>query len=151
MTRHGSTDSGAGDTSSGTLADSHQSFSTLPVLVPPENVKPWDARTLKFTSTPSKTRVSSPTSFVDLIDVADLAEHVRVHVVQPGDVAPLFGRRGSFGTARVKDADIVRPDPLVVSHRPAAGKHREGAAVVADLHRRPREELLLHRHAERPV
>src|SRR4051812_31633004 len=52
---------------SGTAARiAHQSLTTLPVLVPPEKVKPFTARTLKFTSTPLKTRVSSPTSFVDL-------------------------------------------------------------------------------------
>src|SRR5262245_21304367 len=45
----------------------HQSLTTLPVLVPPENVKPVTLRTLKVTSTPLNTRVSSPTSFVDLI------------------------------------------------------------------------------------
>src|SRR5215470_7590016 len=44
----------------------HQSLTTLPVLVPPEKVKPLTLRTLKFTSTPLNTRVSSPTSFVDL-------------------------------------------------------------------------------------
>ena len=37
---------------------------TLPVLVPPEKVTPWTLRTLKLTSTPLNTRVSSPTSFV---------------------------------------------------------------------------------------
>src|SRR5262252_526618 len=53
---------------SGTAARiAHQSLTTLPVLVPPENVKPLTLRTLKFTSTPLNTRVSSPTSFVDLI------------------------------------------------------------------------------------
>src|SRR5580765_3411860 len=53
---------------SGTAARiAHQSLTTLPVLVPPENVKPCTLRTLKFTSTPLNTRVSSPTSFVDLI------------------------------------------------------------------------------------
>src|SRR5437899_12725747 len=46
---------------SGTAATiAHQSLTTLPVLVPPENVKPLTLRTLKFTSTPLNTRVSSP-------------------------------------------------------------------------------------------
>src|ERR1043166_9996411 len=45
----------------------HQSLTTLPVLVPPEKVKFFTDRTVKFTSTPLNTRVSSPTSFVDLI------------------------------------------------------------------------------------
>src|SRR5262249_59392125 len=54
---------------SGTAARiAHQSLTTLPVLVPPEKVKPFTARTLNVTSTPLKTRVSSPTSFVDLIN-----------------------------------------------------------------------------------
>src|SRR6476619_6095004 len=44
----------------------HQSLTTLPVLVPPEKVKPFAARTLNVTSTPLNTRVSSPTSVVDL-------------------------------------------------------------------------------------
>src|SRR5262245_60889991 len=53
---------------SGTAArTAHQSLTTLPVLVPPEKVKPFMARTLSVTSTPLNTRVSSPTSFVDLI------------------------------------------------------------------------------------
>src|SRR6266498_3911905 len=53
---------------SGTAARiAHQSLTTLPVLVPPEKEKPFTARTLKFRSTPLNTRVSSPTSFVDLI------------------------------------------------------------------------------------
>ena len=52
---------------SGTAARiAHQSLITLPVLVPPEKVKPLSARTLNVTSTPLKTRVSSPTSLVDL-------------------------------------------------------------------------------------
>src|SRR6266702_1879560 len=46
---------------------SHQSLETLPVLVPPEKVKPFTARTLKLTSTPLNVRVSDPTSFVALI------------------------------------------------------------------------------------
>ena len=98
---------------SGTAArTAHQSLVTLPVLVPPWNVKPCAPRTLMFTSTPLNTRVSSPTSFVDLISVADLTEHVRVHVVQPVIVSiQLFGRRGSFGTAEREGRDIVRPDP----------------------------------------
>src|SRR5215510_8230716 len=53
---------------SGTAArTAHQSLTTLPVLVPPEKVKPRTLRTLTVTSTPLNTRVSSPTSFVDLI------------------------------------------------------------------------------------
>src|SRR4029453_2723853 len=53
---------------SGTAArTAHQSFTTLPVLVPPEKVKPFTLRTLNVTSTTLNTRVSSPTSFVDLI------------------------------------------------------------------------------------
>src|SRR5262245_21733786 len=44
----------------------HQSFSTLPVLVPPEKVTPFTLRTLKVMSTPLNTRRSSPMSFVDL-------------------------------------------------------------------------------------
>src|SRR5947208_7571762 len=52
---------------SGTAArTAHQSLTTLPLLVPPEKEKPFTARTLKLTSTPLNTRVSSPTSFVDL-------------------------------------------------------------------------------------
>src|SRR5678815_4209448 len=52
---------------SGTAARiSHQLFSTLPVLVPPENVMPLVERMLNVTSTPLNTRVSSPTSFVRL-------------------------------------------------------------------------------------
>src|SRR5262245_56358330 len=39
----------------------HQLSSTLPVLVPPENVAPFRLRTLNVTSTPLNTRVSSPT------------------------------------------------------------------------------------------
>src|SRR5581483_2724971 len=53
---------------SGTAARiAHQSLTTLPVVVPPEKVKPFTLRTLNVTSTPLNTRVSSPTSFVDLI------------------------------------------------------------------------------------
>src|SRR6185295_321226 len=53
---------------SGTAArTAHQSLTTLPVLVPPEKVKPFRLRTLNVTSTPLNTRVSSPTSFVDRI------------------------------------------------------------------------------------
>src|SRR5436853_7821683 len=53
---------------SGTAARiSHQSLTTLPVLVPPEKMKPFTARTLNVTSTPLNTRVSLPTSFVDLV------------------------------------------------------------------------------------
>src|SRR5262245_34272700 len=48
------------------LRMSHQSFSTLPVLVPPEKVTPLTLRTLNVTSTPLKTRLSSPMSLVDL-------------------------------------------------------------------------------------
>src|SRR4030095_8850807 len=44
------------------LRMSHQSLVTLPVLVPPEKVTPFALRTLKVTSTPLKTRVSSPRS-----------------------------------------------------------------------------------------
>src|SRR5438309_10598112 len=52
---------------SGTAARiAHQSLTTLPELVPPEKVKPFTARTLKLRSTPLNTRVSSPTSLVDL-------------------------------------------------------------------------------------
>src|SRR5262245_20463029 len=52
---------------SGTAArTAHQSFTTLPVLVPPEKAKPFTARTLNVTSTPLNTRLSSPISFVDL-------------------------------------------------------------------------------------
>jgi hypothetical protein len=53
---------------SGTAArTAHQSLTTLPVLVPPEKLKPFRLRALNDTSTPLNTRVSSPTSFVDLI------------------------------------------------------------------------------------
>src|SRR5438132_4108112 len=53
---------------SGTAARiSHQSLTTLPVLVPPEKVKPFTARTLKLTSTPLNVRVSDPMSFVALV------------------------------------------------------------------------------------
>src|SRR5215510_2341209 len=48
------------------LRMSHQSFSTLPVLVPPEKVTPFTLRTLNVMSTPLNTRRSSPMSFVDL-------------------------------------------------------------------------------------
>src|SRR6185503_9076860 len=48
------------------LRMSHQSFSTLPVLVPPEHVTPLTLRTLKVMSTPLNTRMSSPMSLVDL-------------------------------------------------------------------------------------
>src|SRR5688500_3424891 len=46
-----------------------KSFSTFPVLVPPENVTPFAARRLNVTSTPLKTRVSSPTLLVGLISL----------------------------------------------------------------------------------
>ena len=48
---------------------SQKSLTTFPVLVPPENVTPAALRRVKVTSTPLKTRVSSPwlTSFRSLI------------------------------------------------------------------------------------
>src|SRR5438552_19121684 len=53
---------------SGTAARiAHQSLTTLPVLVPPEQVKPFTLRTFNVTSTPLNTRVSSATSFVALV------------------------------------------------------------------------------------
>ena len=45
----------------------HQSLATLPVLVPPEKVKPRTLRTVKLTSTPLNVRRSSPASFVALV------------------------------------------------------------------------------------
>src|SRR5215472_16934328 len=57
-----------GDDSGAAARIAHQSLTTLPVLVPPEKVKPLTLRTLNVTSTPLNTRVSSPTSFVDLIN-----------------------------------------------------------------------------------
>jgi hypothetical protein len=81
---------------------SHQSFVTLPVLVPPWNVKPCAARTVKLASTPSKTRVSSPTSFVDRITLLTWPNTLGLMSYSWLMVDPLFGSRGSLGTASVK-------------------------------------------------
>src|SRR6476620_11677618 len=84
---------------SGTAArTAHQSLTTLPVLVPPEKVKPLTARTLNVTSTPLNTRESSPTSLVDLISRScgrANAAGVRLYS-GPTWPPPPPGRRGSF-------------------------------------------------------
>ena len=77
--------------------------------MPPENVKPWAARTLKVISTPSKTRESSPTSFVDLMTLLTWPNTFGFTSYSRVIVDPLFGRRGSFGTARVKDPTSFGP------------------------------------------
>src|SRR5262252_6053557 len=85
---------------SGTAARiAHQSLTTLPVLVPPENVKPLTLRTLKFTSTPLNTRVSSPTSFVDLVSRFCTRVNAAGVLLYNGPMRypPPPGRRGSSG------------------------------------------------------
>src|SRR6185436_18097173 len=81
------------------LRMSHQSFSTLPVLVPPEKVTPFTLRTLKVMSTPLKTRRSSPMSLVDLS--TRLCTRVNASAVLlysgPSRWPPPFGRRASVG------------------------------------------------------
>src|SRR4029453_8768260 len=84
---------------SGTAArTAHQSLMTLPVLVPPEKVKPFAVRTLNDTSTPLNTRVSSPTSFVDLISRSCGRANAAGVRLYSGPTWPLPppGRRGSL-------------------------------------------------------
>src|SRR5687767_5460850 len=84
---------------SGTAARiSHQSLVTLPVLVPPWNVKPCDPRTLMLTSTPLNTRVSSPTSLVGRIRLFTWPNTLGFTSYSPAMVWPLLGSRESVGT-----------------------------------------------------
>src|SRR3954471_14703423 len=85
---------------SGTAArTAHQSLTTLPVLVPPEKLKPFTERTLNDRSTPLNTRVSSPTSFVDLTSRFGTSRDAAGVLLYSGPIwlPPPPGRRESVG------------------------------------------------------
>src|SRR5215467_4691613 len=100
-----------GDASGTAATIAHQSLTTLPVLVPPENVKPFTLRTLKFTSTPLNTRVSSPTSFVDFTSKFCTRVNASGVLLYSGPIwyPPPPGRRGSAGAVRKNGVRSLGP------------------------------------------